>query len=307
MHIADGLLPAQLCIGGYALSGLTLWWTLRQSKAQTAAQGRAREKARVSRALCQGTSSPASSPSTGLGDRPEHISGELRPDPNESSSTSETDPRSTVPLRPSAPPTAQQNIARAALLTAAFFVASSIRIAIPPASVHFVLVGLMGSILGPLAFPSVMVGLTLQAVLVGHGGLTVLGVNSLILGWPALVAGVLFRLCCRWGSGWLGRSRSTLAGGFLAGSIGTVLVVGLFFGAVLMGITPDLNSEVEQAATVGIAIAHAPLVLIEGCFTAAVIGFCQRVYPDLLPDVLPVDDSENPSAKVERSFTDSKT
>ncbi|MEM9246989.1 MAG: CbiM family transporter, partial [Cyanobacteria bacterium P01_F01_bin.153] len=303
MHVADGLLPAPLCIGGYALGGLTLWWTLRQSKAQTTAQSRAREKARVSRALGQDTSSQSSAPSTALGDHPKRAPGELHPHPNGPSSTS---PVST-PVPPTAPPTAQQNIARAALLTAAFFVASSIRIAIPPTSVHFVLVGLMGAILGPLAFPSVVVGLTLQAVLVGHGGLTVLGVNSLILGWPAVVAGLLFRLCHRWGSSWLGRSRSTLAGGFLAGSIGTALAVGLFFGAVLMGITPDLNPEVEQAATVGIAIAHAPLVLIEGCFTAAVIGFCQRVYPDLLPDFLPVSDPRNLSENMGRSFTDSKT
>ena len=274
MHIADGLLPAPLCIGGYALGGLTLWWTLRQSKVQT------RNKTKqAARALDVQLRDQQSNFPTTVGDRPKQTQGELHPHPNEPNFTPAPSPH---PYGPQ--PTAQKNIARAALLTAALFVASSIRIAIPPTSVHFVLVGLMGAILGPLAFPSVVVGLTLQAILMGHGGLTVLGVNSLILGWPALAAGFLFRLCHRWGSGWLGRSRSTLVGGFLAGSIGTVLAVLLFFGAVLVGITPDLNPDVERAAAVGIAITHAPLVLIEGCFTAAVIGFCQRVYPDLLPD-----------------------
>ncbi|MEM9771372.1 MAG: cobalt transporter CbiM [Cyanobacteria bacterium P01_D01_bin.73] len=254
MHVADGLLPAPLCIGGYALGGLTLWWNLRRAKVQSA------KRADV---LSDGLAADGSTLSSA---RARHI------DQNNLARNSRH--------------SLQQNIARAALLTAAFFVASSVRIAIPPTSVHLVLVGLMGAILGPLAFPSVVVGLTLQAVLVGHGGLTVLGINSLILGWPAIAAGFLFRLCQRWGGGWLGRSRATMAGGFLAGAMGTSLAVLLFFSAVLLGITPDLNPEVEQAATIGIAIAHAPLVLVEGFFTAGVIGFCQRVYPDLLPDFL---------------------
>ena len=241
MHVADGLLPAPLCIGGYALGGLTLWWTLRQSQRQSRRQGRSLQ--------------------------------------------SENTPTAITDAPPNAQREFQRNIARAALLTAAFFVASSIRIPIPPASVHFVLVGLLGALLGPLAFPSVVVGLTLQALLVGHGGLTVLGVNAVVLGWPAIAAGILFRQCQLWSSPWLGRSRSNVAGGFLAGFGGTALVVVLFFGLVLWGITPDLNADVEQAAAWGVVIAHLPLVLLEACLTAAIIGFCQRVYPQLLPGI----------------------
>ena len=176
-----------------------------------------------------------------------------------------------------------RNIARAALLTAAFFVASSVRIAIPPTSVHFLLVGLMGALLGSLAFPAVVVGLTLQAILIGHGGLTVLGINAIILGWPALAAGFLFRVCQSWARPWLGRSRSAIAGGFLAGCGSTGLVVLLFCGLLLFGITPDLNPDVERAAILTIAIAHGPLMVMEGGITAAAIGFFQRVYPQLLP------------------------
>ncbi|MFQ3585046.1 MAG: energy-coupling factor ABC transporter permease, partial [Cyanobacteriota bacterium] len=52
-----------------------------------------------------------------------------------------------------------RQLPKAALLTAAFFVASSIHLPIPPASVHFLLNGLVGLLLGPLAYPAIVVGL----------------------------------------------------------------------------------------------------------------------------------------------------
>ncbi|MEM1426349.1 MAG: energy-coupling factor ABC transporter permease, partial [Cyanobacteria bacterium P01_H01_bin.130] len=107
----------------------------------------------------------------------------------------------------------------------------------------------------------------------------------IILGWPALAAGLLFRGCQSWTRPWLGRSRSTIAGGFLAGCGGTGLAVLLFCGLILFGMTPDLNPDVEQAAILTIAIAHGPLVVMEGGITAAAIGFFQRVYPQILPSI----------------------
>ena len=59
-------------------------------------------------------------------------------------------------------------IPKAALLTAAFFVVSSLLIPMPPPlnSVHLVLTGLMGVMLGWYAFPSILVGLILQFIVV---------------------------------------------------------------------------------------------------------------------------------------------
>jgi cobalt/nickel transport system permease protein len=92
---------------------------------------------------------------------------------------------------------------KAALLTAAFFVASSIHLPFPPASLHLLLNGLMGVLLGVLAYPAILVGLFFQAVAFGHGGLTTLGINAAILGIPALLAGGIFRASRRWlGTGW---------------------------------------------------------------------------------------------------------
>ena len=52
-----------------------------------------------------------------------------------------------------------QGIPKASLLTAAFFVASSIHIPVPPTSLHLILNGLLGVVLGYYAFPAILIGL----------------------------------------------------------------------------------------------------------------------------------------------------
>ena len=64
-----------------------------------------------------------------------------------------------------------EKIPRVAVLTAAFFVASLIRVPLGPSSVHLILNGLLGLVLGWAAFPAILVGLALQAILFQFGGL----------------------------------------------------------------------------------------------------------------------------------------
>jgi cobalt/nickel transport system permease protein len=86
-----------------------------------------------------------------------------------------------------------EEIPRVALLTAAFFVASLIHVPVPGGpKTHLLLNGLLGVILGRRALLAVPVGLALQAALFGHGGFLSLGVNSVVMGLPALLAGALF-------------------------------------------------------------------------------------------------------------------
>src|ERR1700735_287380 len=63
-----------------------------------------------------------------------------------------------------------EEISRIALLTAAFFVASSIHIKVPPTSAHLLLNGLVGVLLGRRAGLAIVLGVAMQAVLLGHGG-----------------------------------------------------------------------------------------------------------------------------------------
>jgi ABC-type Co2+ transport system permease subunit len=83
-------------------------------------------------------------------------------------------------------------IPRVALFTAAFFVASLIHVPVGLTSVHLLLNGLVGVILGWRSGLAIAVGLFLQAVLVGHGGISSLGVNACVITLPALLGFVAF-------------------------------------------------------------------------------------------------------------------
>lgn len=211
VHIPDGILPAKVCIGGYAIAGLATWYALRQ----------------------------------------------IRHDP---------DPTQSIP--------------RASLLTAAFFIASSISIPIPPASVHLVLNGLLGALLGYYAFPAILVGLFFQAVIIGHGGLTTLGVDAVMMGIPALIAHHVFQgrsYVTRWGKD--GVTLGIFA--FLAGAVGIGLSALIFFGLVVTTIPATFDASTERAAVYGLTLAHIPLMVIEGTFTAFIVLFLNRVKPEL--------------------------
>src|SRR5262245_60707254 len=86
----------------------------------------------------------------------------------------------------------EEEIVRVALMTSAFFVASLIHVRIGPTSVHLLLNGLVGVVLGWRAALAIPVGLFLQAALIGHGGFTSLGVNSCVMTLPALLAWLVF-------------------------------------------------------------------------------------------------------------------
>src|SRR5438132_14215793 len=78
-----------------------------------------------------------------------------------------------------------EEVPRIALLTAAFFIASLVHVRIPPTSVHLILNGLVGVLLGWRACLAIPVGLFLQVVLIQHGGFTTLGINTCVMALPA--------------------------------------------------------------------------------------------------------------------------
>jgi cobalt/nickel transport system permease protein len=86
-------------------------------------------------------------------------------------------------------------VPRIALLTAAFFVISLIHVPLGFTSVHLLMNGLVGILLGPRAALAIACGLFLQYWLIGHGGLQTLGVNTCIIALPALFAWLLMWAC----------------------------------------------------------------------------------------------------------------
>jgi cobalt/nickel transport system permease protein len=165
------------------------------------------------------------------------------------------------------------------LFTAVFFVASWIHLPLPPISVHLILNGLLGVMLGWYAVPAILVGLFFQAVMFQHGGITTLGVNATMMGVPALLAFGLFRL--QYGLRQQHRWR-TGAAGFVAGAAGVGSAVLLFYGVLIVTIPATVDASTEQAALTLLAVAHLPVVIVEGLLTALVVLFLQRVRPELL-------------------------
>ncbi len=162
-------------------------------------------------------------------------------------------------------------IPRVALLSAAFFVASLIHVPLGPSSVHLILNGLLGIVLGWASFPAVLVGLSLQAVMFQFGGLTTLGVNTFNMAFPALLAFWLFGPLVR-----AKRSSWALFGGALAGAF-SVAAAGVLVAASLA-----LSGEAFAAVAKLVLFAHLPIMALEAIVTAFAVGFLRKVRPEVL-------------------------
>jgi len=163
-----------------------------------------------------------------------------------------------------------KEIPKLSVLTSAFFVASLIHIDIPPSSAHLILNGLLGILLGPLCYVAMFIGLTLQALLFQHGGLTVIGVNTLNIGIPGLICYLTFL------AGYRRKISLPVMGGLCCGLAVFLTVVCLVTVLVISG---------EQFVSVAgvLAVAHIPIMIAEAVVGGAVIGYIARVKPELLP------------------------
>jgi cobalt/nickel transport system permease protein len=170
----------------------------------------------------------------------------------------------------SARQTRSEEMPKLAVMTAAFFVASLIHIPFGPTSVHLIIPGLTGALLGPSAFLSIGLGLLLQSLLFQFGGLTALGANALMMGVPALLCGWFFQKFK--GST---PSRQALIGG-VAGAAGTALAAIILAVLLVTG-----GEDFFGVAKIALA-AHVPVIVIEGAVSALTIGFLARVKPALL-------------------------
>ena len=162
-------------------------------------------------------------------------------------------------------------VPKVSVVTAAFFVASLIHIPIGPTSVHLILNGLAGVILGWSAFVSIFFGLILQAILLQHGGITTIGVNACIMGLPALVAYIIFRarLLTRF------RYREAVFGAIAGAS--AVLLSTILLALVLITAGEEFLGVAKIAA-----VAHVPIIIIEGIIVGFCCAFLSRVKPEIL-------------------------
>jgi cobalt/nickel transport system permease protein len=166
-----------------------------------------------------------------------------------------------------------EEIPKVSLITAALFVASLVHFPIGPTSVHLIMNGLAGILLGRRAFIGVFVALTLQAVFFQHGGLSVLGVNAFNIGVPALLAWQLFEKRRGLKSPRLEAVFGALAGGLAV--LTSVLLVSLELLAL---------GEAFNEISLLVIGAHLPVIIIEALVVGAAAGFLLKVKPEMLAD-----------------------
>lgn len=159
---------------------------------------------------------------------------------------------------------------RTALLTSAFFVASLIHVQVLGTPVHLVLNGLLGVVLGWSSIPAVLVALLLQAVLFGFGGLLAVGINTVVMGLPAVVCYYLFRplVAGRYeGLAWWA--------GATAGFTGVMLGAGLAAGVLA------LTGEAFYPLAKLVVPVQLPAAGIDAVVTGAAVGFLRKVRPEV--------------------------
>lgn len=163
-----------------------------------------------------------------------------------------------------------EKIPAAGMLSATFFVASLIHVPLGPSSVHLIMGGLAGLVLGWAAFPALFVALLLQAVFFGFGGLMVLGVNTVAIALPAVAVHFL----CRRGVASTDVRLAVASGGVAGGA--SILLTALSVAAALWA----SGQEFVPAAQL-VVLAHVPVMVIEALVCAGAVLLVRRVNPDL--------------------------
>ena len=170
----------------------------------------------------------------------------------------------------SAKQTASDEFPKGAVMTASFFVSSLIHVPLGPTSVHLLIPGLVGVLLGRSAFLAVLLGVLLQSLLFSFGGLTALGANALMMGIPALICGLFFNT-------FRGTThKQNLIVGALAGGGGTILSATILALLLVSG-GEDFVGVMKLAL-----LSHLPVFVVEALVSGFTVSFLYRVKPDLL-------------------------
>jgi cobalt/nickel transport system permease protein len=162
-------------------------------------------------------------------------------------------------------------VAHVGVLASAFFVASLIHINVGPSSAHLILNGMLGLILGWAAVPAIFVALILQAIFFQFGGITTLGVNTILMALPAVICYYAFRN--------LIHQSPVLAviGSFSCGFVSVLL------SALLLALALVFTEKNFWSLAGLIVAANLPVMVIEGIITVFCVTFLKKVLPEILP------------------------
>lgn len=161
-------------------------------------------------------------------------------------------------------------IPKIAVVTAVFFVANFIHVPLVVASIHLILNGLAGVMLGKRAFMAISLGVVLQSFF-GFGGVSVIGVNSVMLGGGALLAYGIWQL-----RNYVSFANKEVIFGGIAGGLG------IFFSGCILALALVTTGDAFWVTAQAVLGYHLVLMVIEGIVTGACVGFLLKAKPDLL-------------------------
>ncbi len=160
----------------------------------------------------------------------------------------------------------QEKMVQAAVLSSSFFVASLIHIPVSFSSVHLILNGIVGLLMGWAAFPIILIALFLQSIFFQFGGLTVIGVNTFVLAFPAVLAFYIFSPLIK-----NDKQRLVFFFAFLCGFFT------IFCSALLLVLTLFLTDQNFLKLALVVLASHFPVMVIEGFITAFCVLFLKKV------------------------------
>ena len=162
----------------------------------------------------------------------------------------------------------QSEIPRIACFSALFFVASFVQLPVGVSSMHLMLSGLVGAFLGSRAILAIFVALFLQGVFFGFGGLSVLGVNTAVIGFPAVLGG-LFAAAAKAQEL---KARTQKIYLFLAGFVPIVCSM------LLLDLVLFISGREFFAIATLISLEGAILAVLEGIITLFALSFIAKFY-----------------------------
>lgn len=162
----------------------------------------------------------------------------------------------------------QYEIPRIACFSALFFVASFVHLPVGVSSMHLMLSGLVGAFLGSRAILAIFVALFLQGVFFGFGGLSVLGVNTAVIGFPAVLGG-LFAAAAKAQELKVRTQKIYL---FLAGFVPIVCSM------LLLDLVLFISGREFFAIATLISLEGAILAVLEGIITLFALSFIAKFY-----------------------------
>ena len=177
-----------------------------------------------------------------------------------------------------------QRLAYQSALGALVLAAMVVELPLGPLDYHLTLVGPVGVLLGPASIFQVVFVASAILALVGHGGLTVVGLNALVLGAGGVLARPVYVGCARrWGPP-VALAAATAVTQIVSGALWLAVMVAALH---LQTVGPQ---RVKLVAGVAFPLYLAGIV-IESVVAFGVARFIIRVRPDLLPgSAIPVEE-----------------